>query len=244
MAIGLLIGGYFAVDNFLTEYTQHNEKIPVPNLQNIHINELAEVLEKNGFRYELIDSVFERKKTKGIIVEQKPKAGQSVKPGRKIYLTINARVEKKIKLFLDNILGGDIRPAMDNFASVDVAIDSIEYVASQYPIVLGVKNAKGKSLENNEEVLAGSKLILVVGKTGDVDVQVPNVVGKNLRLAKQTILENNLNVAISGLPFHICGAKIDSSRAIIKRQSPEAFEEIKIGSSVSLFYDCDTVATK
>jgi len=243
IAGGLLVAGYFVLDNYLSSYTKKGQELPVPDVTNTHINELPELLEKNGFRFELMDSIWDRTKKKGIVTEQRPKAGQLVKPGRKIYITFNARSNKKIKLYLENVVGGTVRAAMDNLQSMDILVDSIEYKDFQYDdIVLGIKNRKGKKIKNDEIIIAGAKLILLVGHTGQTKVIVPKVVGKTLYEAKREIIANNLNVSVAGTQYHNCGDKVDSTKAIIKLQEPKAFEEIKTGSSVSLFYQCDTVS--
>jgi len=242
IAFVLLIIGYFALDNYLTGYTRHGEEIPVPDVTQSHIDHLPELLEKNGFRFELMDSIWDRGQKKGVVTEQRPRPGQLVKPGRKIYITFNARSDKKIKLYLENVLNGTVRAAMDNLQSMDVVADSIEYKVHQFDgIVLGIKNYRGNELKNNEVITAGSKLILIVGKAGNTTTTVPKVVGKSLHEAKSEILANNLNVSVSGGRLHICGDKVDSTKAIIVRQNPKAFAEIKTGGSVTIFYDCDTV---
>ena len=125
---------------------------------------------------------------------------------------------------------------------MDVLVDSIEYKDFQYDdIVLGIKNSKGKNLKNDEIIIAGAKLILLVGQTGQTKTVVPTVIGKTLHEAKREIIANNLNVSVAGMQHHNCGDKVDSTKAIIKVQKPTAFEEVKTGSSVSLFYQCDTV---
>lgn len=241
-ALILIVVGYFLLDNYLTDYTRKGQEVPVPDVTKVHIDQLPELLEKNGFRYELMDSIWDRNLKKGFVTEQRPKSGQLVKSGRKIYITFNARSNKKIKLHLDNVLGGTVRAAMDNLQSMDVLVDSIQYKDYQYDdIVLGIKNQAGKNLKNDETITAGAKLILLVGQTGHSSVKVPKVVGKTLDEAKKEIIANNLNVSVAGMPYHNCGDKVDSTKATIKSQRPRAFEEVKSGSSVTLFYDCDTI---
>ena len=199
-------------------------------------------LEKKGFRYELMDSIWHRNVKKGEVTEQRPKSGQLVKPGRKVYVTFRARSNKEIKLHLDNVINVGVRAAMDNLQSMDVVVDSLEYKDHQFDgIVLGIHNIRGKNLKNNETITAGAKLILVVGKTGQSSVKVPEVIGKTLNEAKKEIIANNLNVSAAGIQFNNCGDKVDGTKAIIKRQDPRAFDEIRSGGRVTLLYDCDTI---
>ena len=98
IALLLLVIGLFILDNYLDGLTKHGEKVAVPNVVNKKITDIDTNLVNKGFRYEIMDSVWERKLPKGIVVDQKPEPGDSVKDGRKIYLTINARSDKMIKL--------------------------------------------------------------------------------------------------------------------------------------------------
>ena len=107
----IIVVAYFFVDNYLSDYTQKGKTITVPDILNEKVEDLPELLEKNGFRFEILDSTWIRDKKKGIILEQTPEAGEAVKQGRKIYVKINARTNKKIKLHLDNVIGGGKRQA-------------------------------------------------------------------------------------------------------------------------------------
>src|SRR5690606_16660215 len=69
----------------LRNYTRHGEKIEVPNLKNISITEAVATLERQGFRYQ-VDSVYQADKEPGMIIDQDPFAGSSVKKNRTIYL--------------------------------------------------------------------------------------------------------------------------------------------------------------
>jgi len=88
IALALLTGGLFILDNYLDNLTRHGEKVIVPNVIKKKVNELDSNLISKGFRYEIMDSVWERKLPKGIVIDQKPAPGDSVKEGRKVYLTI------------------------------------------------------------------------------------------------------------------------------------------------------------
>lgn len=244
IAIALLAGGFYYFSHFLKDYTRAEQRLVVPDLSEMEIETVPAYLSKNNFRFELLDSIFDRRRKGGIVVEQKPRAGEFVKENRKIYVTINARSSRKIIMNTNNILHVTPRAAIDNLQSRDVVIDSIEYKDFHIPnYVLAIKNYRGHEIKNNEEVPAGAKLILVVSKTGEENVQVPKLEGMSLKEAGAELLANNLNYSVTAHKYHQCGDVIDSSKAFVKNQVPAAYEEIKTGSSVSLFFDCDTSKT-
>ena len=69
------------------------------------------------------------------------------------------------EIYLENVLAGTVRSAMDNLQTTAFVVDSIEYRPFKYDdIVLGVKNYDGRELTHNEKAPCGSKLILIVGQ--------------------------------------------------------------------------------
>ena len=242
LAFLLLIGGYLYLMNYLEAYTRQNQHVVVPNVEHVPINQLPELLEKNGFRYEILDSIYDRTLKKGIVVGQKPKAGTEVKEGRKIYLTISARSAKKIKVYLDNIIHVQPRAALDYMGSMDVLVEDIELVEYQYDnMVLGLKDQNGKPLVNNQMIKAGSRLTLVVGTTSNTKIKTPDVVGKALKDAMYELLASKLSPSPAAATNYTCSTAFDSTKAKVIRQKPEAHESVKVGSSISLFYQCDSI---
>lgn len=71
----------------LRYYTRHGEGKPVPNFRGLNIEKAIEILEEQGFRYQ-IDSVFIMDKPAGMVTEQDPEPNTNVKDNRMIYLTI------------------------------------------------------------------------------------------------------------------------------------------------------------
>jgi beta-lactam-binding protein with PASTA domain len=243
IALILLIIGLFILDNYLDKITKHGEKIVVPNLKNKNVTELDSNFTSKDFRYEIMDSVWERKRPKGIITDHKPSPGDSVKKGRKIYLTINARSDKMITLSIGNIINGTstTNGAMEYLSSIDVDHDSTIFVPHDWnDIVLGMRDIKGKKLKDGDRVKAGSKVRLVVGHVGGEKIRTPKVLGLPLKDAVRILRKKLLNVSSVELGDGACFNGIDSSLAKITLQRPACGSEIKIGKEVSIFYSCDT----
>ena len=237
----VLIVTIYLVLGYLKSYTMHNESVTVPDIKGLLYDDAVLKLEEGEFRYELVDSIFDRTKKPGEVVIQIPAPNSQVKEGRKIYITINARSKKTIKLFLDNILSGSstVRGAMDNLGSYDVIVDSIQYTDYQYnDIVLGVLDYRGKSLKSEDVVFAGSRLILKVGKKGYKSVIVPDLQNFTIEEAKQELVLLQLNFNVISLDNISCGST-DSSSFKVKQQSPISGIEVKTGTVIQLLYDCD-----
>jgi beta-lactam-binding protein with PASTA domain len=86
----LLLLSIWIVNKWMHSFTRHGEEVTVPDITKIRIDKAMELLEENGFRYEITDSVYRDGYKKMDVVEQDPMPGSVVKNGRKIYLVINA----------------------------------------------------------------------------------------------------------------------------------------------------------
>ena len=99
--LGLIILTYFVVVSlvifYLDSYTNHGQKIRVPNLVGKNINGIKATLEENDLQYEIIEEKYDPKKPQGTILEQDPIATSFssvfVKEGRIIRLRISKKTD-------------------------------------------------------------------------------------------------------------------------------------------------------
>lgn len=89
---------YFSIAIF----TKHGESDIVPSVENISYTEAIKVLHDKGFRVDIRDSVYNDAVKPGYVVEQFPKGNSVVKPGRKVFLYINAVHPKEVVIDEDN----------------------------------------------------------------------------------------------------------------------------------------------
>lgn len=109
VAIIFLVGiiGLFIIFLSLNIFTRHGEWDTVPEVENISFTNAINILHEKGFKTDIRDSVYNEEITPGYVVEQFPKAGQKVKPGRKIFLYINAVHPRELIIDSDNGGGGE-----------------------------------------------------------------------------------------------------------------------------------------
>ena len=99
--------GLFIVFVSLNIFTRHGEWETVPEVENTSFTNAINILHDKGFRTDIRDSVFKEDITPGYVVEQFPKAGSKVKPGRKIFLYINAVNPREYIIDQDNSMPGE-----------------------------------------------------------------------------------------------------------------------------------------
>lgn len=91
IAAGIVVVLSFFLMQFLKFRTNHGEEIPVPDLAKMQLEIAEEKLSEAGLELILLDTVdFQSDMPPYSIVEQDPKAGNTVKDGRKIYVKVNA----------------------------------------------------------------------------------------------------------------------------------------------------------
>lgn len=80
----------------LTLITKHGQKSQVPNVVGTGYTQAIEKLHDAGFKIEIRDSLYLDDVKPGLVVEQYPAAESMVKPGRKVFLYINAVYPKQM----------------------------------------------------------------------------------------------------------------------------------------------------
>ena len=86
----------------LNIFTRHGDWETVPEVENMSYTSAIKTLHNKGFRTDIRDSIFNEEISPGYVVEQFPKPGTKVKPGRKIFLYINAVQPRELIIDADN----------------------------------------------------------------------------------------------------------------------------------------------
>ena len=91
----------------LNIFTRHGEWDTVPEVENMSFTNAINTLHAQGFRTDIRDSVFNEEIKPGYVIEQFPKPGAKVKPGRKVFLYINAVQPREMIIDIDNTEPGE-----------------------------------------------------------------------------------------------------------------------------------------
>lgn len=94
--ITVAIVGIAIVYLCLAIFTKHGEETTVPGVENLSYTQAIELLHSKGFNVDIRDSLFRDDVKPGYVIEQFPRANSKVKPGRKIFLYINAVHPKEV----------------------------------------------------------------------------------------------------------------------------------------------------
>lgn len=154
----LVAGGYWAS----VIYTRHGEEITIPNLCGLTAQQAADRLNALGLVGEVRDSVYNRSFANGLICAQSIDAGNKVKQGRTIYLTLNS--DKADCLTLPDIAdNSSYREATARLVALGFTLTAPEYVDGEKDWVYAVKS-NGYTIPAGTKVELTSPVTLVVGK--------------------------------------------------------------------------------
>lgn len=162
LAMILIFFSVFAVVYFsLDVYTRHGEEVKVPDLKNKSIDFAKKELGKLDLQIVVSDTVYLKNKPKGIVMQQVPEGGRVVKPGRVVYVVINAG-ESPTKYIPDIIDNSSSREAAARLKSLGFNNIEVQYITGEKDWLYGVK-CNGKEINNGDRLSVDSKLIFLVG---------------------------------------------------------------------------------
>jgi len=235
-AIGLVMVLVFGVNRFLSIYTHHDEKIPVPVLYGLEVPEVERLLNELGLRYEIRDSLFEEGMPRNAVLTQDPDTNEFVKENRIIYISINASETPKIRM--PDLNHKNINQAIMIIESMGLKVGKIDTTNDIAEDAVLEQKIKGKNVKPDTEIGQGTIIDLVIGDGGNEqgvfegDVDVPDLVG--LSLGETRIILDAYGLRLGAVVAK--GAITDSSEATVIAQIPSYSVDIKTrkGSKISV----------
>ncbi|MBD5352001.1 MAG: PASTA domain-containing protein [Bacteroides sp.] len=146
--------------------TAHGQVQEVPDVRTLSVAEAQAKLKEYNLLTEVVDSVYNHSGSRGSVVEQVPPAGNRVKPGRTVYLTINAYETQKITL--PELIGTSVRQARATLQTLGFTDIREVRVPSDYrDLVLSVKSM-GVPLRAGSIVPLNTTMVIEVGEGFDI----------------------------------------------------------------------------
>lgn len=149
----------------LDSWTGHGKYEVVPNMKGLSYSQAQKALLATGLQAELSDSVYDNSTAPGTVIEQSPRAKTKVKPGRVVYLTINAFSPKMV--VVPSLMDMSLRQARSVLEGLGIKNIKESYVASEYKdLVMGVK-FNGIQLKPGARIPATATVTIEVGQGFD-----------------------------------------------------------------------------
>jgi len=225
--------------------TRHGARRTVPEMAGIPLGEAERLARENDLELVVNDSLYVPTYDGGIVLDQLPEAGVEVKPGRKVYITINSFSQKMVAL--PYVAGRSLRQAKNMLEIAGLEIDKLVYRPDMATNYVLEERYRGEIVNRNSRKTAeaGSGVTLYVGvEGGSGTTVVPQVVGSSLREAKSRLWENGLNVG--KVQFDKGINLLNQKDARVYRQEPSLGRTHQLGTAVDLWLTLDgkTVAER
>lgn len=162
--IVVVIVALFGTLKWIDAYTHHGETVVVPNVEGMTMEEAAKKFQSQGLECVVSDTRYVKDKAAGIVLDLKPGAGEKVKEGRTIYLTVNT-LEVPMRVVPDVADNSSLRQAEAKLLSAGFKLDKVQQVSGEKDWVYGVKY-DGRQLTTGEKIPMGAALTLMVGDGG------------------------------------------------------------------------------
>jgi beta-lactam-binding protein with PASTA domain len=163
IAIVALLLFVFGLKYWLGVSTNHDQKIQVPDLQKLTLEEVKIKLEQLDLAYKIIDTAsFNPSYPINSVIEQTPEAGDFVKEKRKIYLTLNPSKYRDITV--PDLNGRTKRQASSQLRAMGLRIGTeFTFIRDIGKDVVRGLRFKGKVIDKGDKVPLNSVVDLVLG---------------------------------------------------------------------------------
>ena len=234
--LGLAVAAFVA----MALGTRHSARRTVPDFVGLKLNDAEYFAGRRDLEIIVNDSLHVAAYPGGVVLDQLPKGGVVVKPGRKVYVTINSSRQRMVNV--PYVAGRSLRQAKNMLETAGLTIDHLEYaedIATNYVLAEFI-NGEEVLEESELQAEMGSGVVLRVGvATTDTATAVPHVLGRSLFEAKSRLWESGLN--IGEIVFDEGMPALERNRAKVYLQSVLPSEAVAYGERVSLHLTLDAV---
>ena len=229
VSISLLFWSGF---KFLNVYTLHGQGIQVPDFSGLKINQIDTFILHKKLNYLIIDSVYDFKAKKGIVIKQDPEPNNNVKDNRTIYLTVTAMLPPQVKM--PKLQDRSLRQAMAMLETYGLKLGKTQYIADQCLNCVLDQLVQGKKIEAGTIIKKGAMIDLIIGMgLGDEALPIPNLLG--MTRSEALAMLTGMSLSEGSVTFD---SSLDTIATKVYKQIPNYSKNatIKIGSSIDLFF--------
>ncbi|MBO5671549.1 MAG: aminofutalosine synthase MqnE [Alistipes sp.] len=240
LALGLIIALYIG----LLSGTRHGRVIAVPDFRGMNIVDARHVADVADLNIIVRDSIFDVDLPGGTVVDQLPRTSDvrdvTVKPGRKVYLTINAYSRRMVDV--PYVAKQTLRQALNQLEREGLTVQKIVYepdLTSTDYVLRQLVDGKEIHPESKIKVAVGTGVTLHVSyRSEEQNTTVPRLVGLSFAQAKSAVWDNGLNI---GKVIYDESVEdiVMRRKARVYKQSLRQSSSVNRGCELSLYLTCD-----
>jgi beta-lactam-binding protein with PASTA domain len=221
--------------SYLDSFTNHGQKIEVPNFYGVHKDALGDLADGKNVTYEIVDSVYTVEHPPGVVIFQYPEPTDSTDVYMKEGRVIKLRLSKRTKLvIMPNLAGKVSKRIAESLLESKGLTYTIEYKFD--PSVSGDGQVleqlfKGEPIDSGTVVPIGSRIQLIVSKgIGGKEVRLPDFTGLTYAQVKKR--SGNFNLKVNGCDD--CITEDEKVNAVVVKQLPLGGDSLTILSGTTL----------
>ncbi|MBI1807239.1 MAG: PASTA domain-containing protein [Ignavibacteria bacterium] len=224
--LGVILLLFFLCNDLVIPwYVNHGGVLTVPSVVGVNFDLAKRILDSLGLEGRQADVRLDREHPAGEVIIQNPMAGDKVKKGRRIYLTVSGG---ELLVTVPNVKGRTLRDARFGLEREGLKLGAVEYQSSEeFPTntIIEQKIAPGTKVKKDVYV----SVIVSQGSVSQ-SIIVPDVTGKTLTQAGIILSGSGLR---SGNVTYIPSADLLPNTVV--DQYPRGGERVINGQAVDLF---------
>jgi len=190
----------------------------VPNVIGLDVLAAQKNIKALGFDVVLQDSIYVDTLARNGVLRQTPEADEVVKKGRTIYLTINRVIAPQVDM--PNLIGFSLKSAQTYLKVLGLRMGAINLVTNRNKNVIIDQLVGASPIAPGTKISSGTMINFTVGDGGNgVGMEVPDLIGMTVEMAKSTLLNMGLSVGNISSSASIQ----DTAVAFVIMQTPTAY---------------------
>jgi beta-lactam-binding protein with PASTA domain len=229
---------------FLKAYSRQGEVVELPDLRGVTLQEAQALLAESGLQAVHLDSVYSRDARPFEVVEQLPPPASPIKPDRNVYLTTYRSLPPNELLGVEE--GMDARVARIRLENKGFEIEEVEEAnIALVGRVVRVESARRKVLQPDARLPRGTTIRLVIGRTTNERVPMPNLVGLSLDSVRAELIRGRLSLGLVEYS-ESCEDADDSLEALVIDQHLPPTEDavVPAGTEIDVYLGLSSDASR
>jgi len=177
------------LDNVVLPWYVSSPIEKVPDVMGKTENEAVELLKSQDLEPVIGDTTYDEKFPEGTIIFQRPRAGETVKEGRRVYLFVSGG---EPVVHVPELKGKSVRDAKFSLERLGLKLGSIDQEPSSYPrdMIFDQQFAEGTPIKKGESV----NVTVSLGQVLAGSIEVPDLIGKSLTEAEAILADSSLKI--------------------------------------------------
>jgi eukaryotic-like serine/threonine-protein kinase len=177
------------MDNVVLPWYVSSPKEKVPDVVGRNQSEAVKLLESQSLEPVIGDTTYDEKFPEGSIIFQRPRAGETVKEGRRVYLFVSGG-EPVVNV--PDLKGKSVRDAKFSLERLGLKLGDVDQEPSSYPkdMIYDQEYAEGTPVKKGESV----NVTVSIGTAQAGSIEVPDLIGKSLTEAEAILADSSLKV--------------------------------------------------